>query len=122
MRLGVMILAALLSGAAVAASAQPVADAALVQKGADAFRDNCAGCHLDVIAPSLNGVVGRKIAGGSDFDYSAALKAKGGTWTDANLDAWLTNSQAFAPGSSMVMAVPDPATRAALIAYLKTLK
>jgi cytochrome c len=35
---------------------------------------------------------------------------------------WLTNPQAFIPGQRMNFKVADPADRADLIAYLKTLK
>jgi len=95
--------------------------------GADAFNDNCAACHgLDSasnpVAPTLKGVAGRKIAGLTDFDYSPALKAKGGTWTDANLDAFIKDPQSFAPGSGMPSGEPDQARRQAIIAYLKSVK
>ena len=107
-----------------AASAACAADPgpALVQKGSDLFRDNCGVCHLDVIGPPLDGVAGRPVAGLKSWSYSAALKAHGGTWTDANLDALLADSQAFAPGTSMGVKITDPADRAALVAYLKSLK
>ena len=38
------------------------------------------------------------------------------------LDKWLTNPQGFIPGQRMNFKVADPADRADLIAYLKTLK
>lgn len=93
--------------------------------GADAFNDNCGVCHgLDAasspVAPTLKGVAGRKIASLTDFDYSAALKAKGGTWTDAALAAFIADPQAFAPGNSMPSGEPDPVKRQAIIDYLKT--
>jgi cytochrome c len=95
--------------------------------GADGFNDTCSVCHgLDAasgpIAPSLKGIAGRKIASLTDFDYSAALKAKGGVWTDAALDAFIADPQTFAPGSSMPSGEPDPAKRQAIIDYLKTVK
>ena len=68
------------------------------------------------------GVAGKDIAGRSDFNYSAALKAKTGKWTDANLQAWLANPGGFAPGAKMVISVPSAESRTAIIAYLKTLK
>ena len=52
------------------------------------------------------------------FLYSAALKAKPGNWTDANLDAFLADPQGFAPGVGMDAAVQDPAQRRELIAYI----
>jgi cytochrome c len=95
--------------------------------GADAFSDNCAACHgLDAgsnpVAPTLKGVVGRKVASLTDFTYSAALKAKGGVWTDAALDAFVKDPQGFVPGSDMPSGEPDPVKRAAIIAYLKSVK
>lgn len=93
--------------------------------GAKVFNLQCRACHgakSTVAGPSLNGVAGRKIAGLSDFAYSQALKAKGGTWSDAALEAYLTAPGKFAPGGRMITAVAAPADRAALIAYMKTLK
>ena len=60
--------------------------------------------------------------GASAFAYSAALKAKEGTWTDANLDAYLKQPSAFAPGTKMLINVPNDENRAAIVSYLKTLK
>jgi len=95
--------------------------------GQDAFDETCGECHAlapiaGQTAPPLAGVVGRKIASAPDFDYSDALKAKAGTWTEANLDAFLTAPASFAPGTTMYASVPDAATRQAIIAYLKTQK
>jgi cytochrome c len=74
------------------------------------------------MAPALTGVAGAKIAARPDFTYSPALKAKDGAWTDANLDAFLKAPMNFAPGTRMSMAVPADDARAAIIAYLHTLK
>lgn len=92
--------------------------------GAAIVNSRCNLCHADPSsAPSLKGVAGRPIASTAYSNYSDALKAKANIpWTDANLDAFLTDSQAFAPGSWMTYNEPDPKARAAVIAYLKTLK
>ena len=96
--------------------------------GKTAFAVRCGGCHqVGTTAsagsgPLLKGVVGRKIASLTDFTYSPALKAKGGVWSAANLDAFLTSPIKFAPGGKMYTAVTAPADRANLIAYLKTVK
>jgi cytochrome c len=107
------------------AATQPPAAAPapeLVAQGQQQFELQCTFCHDGTSGPELEGVAGRKIAG-TDFTYSDALKAKSSeTWTDANLDAFLKDTQGFAPGSKMMMTVPDDANRAAVIAYLKTLK
>lgn len=95
---------------------------ALAQDGAQLFNMQCRMCHGgSPMGPSLAGVAGAPIASKS-FAYSPALKAKGGTWTDANLDAFLKGPSAFAPGTKMLIAVPSDANRAAIIGYLKTLK
>jgi cytochrome c len=95
--------------------------------GADAFNTHCGDCHAvtadsSPVAPGLKGVVGRKVASLTDFSYSDALKAKGGTWTEAALDAFLTNPQGFVPGTTMFATPPDPPDRKAIIDYLKTQK
>jgi cytochrome c len=94
--------------------------------GAGVFANQCQGCHVGPstpLAPSLAGVAGAKIAGRTDFDYSAGLKAKNGdTWTDANLDTFLKGPQDFAAGTAMYIAPQSDENRKALIEYLKTLK
>jgi cytochrome c len=103
-----------------------VAAPALAQPdGGQLFALQCKFCHDDdSLGPNLTGVADRKM-GSTSFDYSAALKAKGeagATWTDAELDAFLKSPTAYAPGTKMFMAVPQDDNRAAIIAYLKTLK
>ncbi len=113
-------LAALWAGAALA---QPTGMAA---SGEAAFKQlGCNNCHLpddNEQAPPLAGVFGRKIAGAPNWPYCDGLKAKAGTWTDANLDAFLTDTRAFTGGCVMDFKISDPAGRRALVAYLKTLK
>ena len=95
---------------------------ALAADGAQLFNMQCKMCHAGgPMGPSLTGVAGAPIAS-KTFAYSPALKAKGGTWTDANLDAFLKAPSAFAPGTKMMVAVPNAENRAALIRHLKTLK
>ena len=92
------------------------------------FKGRCGACHQITsltsgrAGPSLKGVVGRKIASLPDYNYSPALKSKGGTWTEANLDAWLAAPWKFAPGSKMYVTVADAADRAKLINYMKAAK
>ena len=99
---------------------------ALASPGQDAFNNRCADCHtLDNqsdSAPTLKGVYGRKIASVPGFDYSDALKAKTGTWDDANLNDFLASPQTFAKGTAMFGSAPDPTERQAIIDYLKTVK
>lgn len=99
-----------------------------VMAGRTTFAARCGVCHgiaaarSSPMAPSLKGVVGRRVAALPDFAYTAALKAKGGAWTPRALDAFLASPMRVVPGSRMMTAVPDPADRANLIAYLKTAK
>jgi len=87
----------------------------------------CDGCHTlggaHGIGPDLQGIFQRRIAAANGYNYSKALKGFAGSWTEKNLDAFLTNPQRFIPGTSMqIGAVSDPAERASLIEYLKSQK
>ena len=89
----------------------------------------CASCHSynengkAGIGPNMWNVVDAPIGSHQEgFQYSSALKAKGGQWTYDALDQWLTRPTAYAPGTKMVFAgVSNPGQRADLIAYLRTL-
>lgn len=91
--------------------------------GAELYNSVCKGCHAVSIAPTLRGVIGRRIASVESFPaYTPALKAKGDqTWTPELLDSFLQDPARFAPGTLMTQTVPDPQTRADLIAYIETL-
>jgi cytochrome c len=88
----------------------------------------CAACHNfqegqgAKVGPDLYGVVGRPVASVAGFNYSAALKAKGGTWTFDALNAWLTKPSAYAPGTAMTFAgLSNEKQRADVIDYLDSL-
>lgn len=95
--------------------------------GDQLFRQRCAMCHsvdrarTTPLGPNLVGVVGRK-AGATTFAYSPQLKASGLTWNAATLDRYLAAPTRVVPGTKMVIAVPNPAERAALVSYLATVK
>jgi cytochrome c len=113
-----MFRSAVLVGLTVLAISGP----AIAADGAQLFTLQCKMCHQGTImGPALNGVAGGKIASKA-FAYSPALKARGGTWTDANLDAYLKAPGQFAPGGKMILSTSSAENRAAIIAYLKTLK
>ena len=109
-----------------AGQAQAATDPAVLAAGQKAF-NACAGCHSvtkgapDGFGPNLNGVYGKAAGTNSPtYHYSAAMKAYGATWNATTLDAFLTKPQAAVPGTKMPFGgISDPATRAALIAYLK---
>lgn len=99
---------------------------ATVDKGANAAK-KCAACHTfgkgepNRVGPNLYGVVGRPKGTEGSFDYSAALKSKGGNWTVEDLDKFLAKPSGFAPGTKMSFAgVPRGSERADLIAYMNS--
>jgi cytochrome c len=90
-----------------------------------ALYQGCAACHSiddNDLGPLHRGVVGRKAGIVKDYNYSAALKNSGLTWTEDNLDRWLTNPSTLVPGTKMFFKIDDPQARADIIAYLKQLK
>ena len=71
------------------------------------------------IGPDLKGVAGRKIGNAEGFDYSDILSIADGNWTRDRLDEFLSDPQAYAPGTTMQMApITDTAKRKALVDYL----
>jgi len=67
-------------------------------------------------------VVGRDKGSYPGYTYSAAMKAKGGKWTFADLNSWLTKPSAFVHGTKMAYAGQEnPQLRADVIDYLRTL-
>ena len=127
-RLGLLAVAATVATVLIAPLSALSAPAGDPQAGARAFAV-CSACHTRTAAeplrqgPTLAGVFGKK-AGSNDgrYAYSPALKGANVTWTEKSLDAWLAKPSAVAPGTKMAFAgVPDPQTRANIVAYLKTL-
>jgi cytochrome c len=101
-------------------AAQLVGDA---EAGAELFGGECRGCHAVSIAPTLRGVIGRPIASLATFGgYSEGLKARSGeVWSPENLEKFLSNPMAFAPGTLMVKAIAEPQQRADVLAYIASL-
>lgn len=102
------------------------------ERGLSEFRA-CAVCHARtdpddpstprLIGPSLFGIVGAPSARLADYDYSPALRRAGVIWDEATLDAYIASPSEIVPGSRMSYpGEADPEKRAAIIAYLKTLK
>jgi cytochrome c len=115
------------AGGAAAGGSEVVALLATADpKQGEADAGLCKVCHkfekggAALVGPDLYGVVGRKIASVEGFNYTPALKAHEGVWTYENLDPWLKNPQAFAPGTMMAFpGVADAKKRANIIAFLR---
>ena len=114
---------------AVGGAAPAVALVGDADKGQKSFA-KCASCHTiapggaNGQGPNLAGIYGDKVGEGrGGYAFSDALKAKGGVWDDASLDAWLTNPSGYVAGTKMGFAgLTDAQERANVIAYLKTAK
>ena len=112
MRLAPVLLAGALALAGCGKSEPPADDAAAsgeaavevpavaptAAMGEQVFR-RCVACHTvekggaNGIGPNLHGIVGAPVAAKPDFSYSGAMKAKGGVWDEAALDAYLKAPQ-----------------------------
>ena len=100
---------------------------ASVEKGAVAAK-KCGACHTfekdgpNRVGPNLYGIVGDKKGEGRGFNFSAAMKAKGGTWTYEDLNQFINNPKGFVPGTAMGFAgIQKDSERADVIDYLHTL-
>lgn len=85
----------------------------------------CATCHSfdqggpNLLGPNLWAVVGRPVGSHGGFNYSAALKAHGGTWSYEALDAYIASPARAIPGNRMGYAGMRRAQdRADLLAWL----
>jgi cytochrome c len=103
------------------ASADPAAGGAY-------FKQVCSVCHTADqggkagVGPNLYNVVGGPHAHMEGFNYSAALKAKTGSWTFDELNEWLHKPSSYAPGTRMTFAgISNDKTRANVLAYLRSL-
>nr|WP_082490135.1 c-type cytochrome [Methylobacterium sp. Leaf122] len=116
--------------AAEAPKAEPIAvrlASADAEKGKGGTKA-CQACHSfekggpNKVGPDLWEIVEREKAHAAGFDYSAALKEKGGTWTYEDLDHFLESPKGYVKGTKMAFAgIGSPTDRANVIAYLRTL-
>lgn len=98
------------------------------EAGAKTFK-KCQACHSiekgapNKVGPNLWGVVGRPKASHEGFNYSSAMKAKGGDWTLVDLATFIHNPKEFVPGTKMLFpGVKDSTDLSDLLAYLNTQK
>lgn len=100
---------------------------ASIEKG-QATAKQCQACHTfekggpNRVGPNLWGIVGRARASEPGFNYSAAMKAKGGNWTFGELYAFLANPRGYISGTNMTFAgLSRGQQRADVIDFLNTL-
>jgi len=114
-------------GAAAPAQEEPIEKllaSASPEKGENSAK-KCQTCHTfnkgepNRVGPNLYGVVGRPKASEAGFNYSAAMKAKGGNWTIDELNKFLISPRNYIPGTLMTFAgLPRGSERADVIAFL----
>ena len=102
-------------------------DDALLEKGRAAF-DSCRSCHaLEPAAtgfagPNLAGLIGRRVGGSPEYDYSPVVRDAGGqgiVWDTTRLDRFLADPEGSFPGMWMSYpGIADEAERRALVAFI----
>ncbi len=115
--------AALAAGAILPAAGGAAPPPAAPLDGARLYQAKCGGCHsisANRVGPAHKGVFGRKSGMAPAYAYSPALRAAAITWNAATLNQWLQGPQKLVKGSKMFLSLPNPAERAAIIAYLQS--
>lgn len=120
------------AGPAAAPVAEVIPDWGTVLPAADVaagktVSGRCEQCHdlskdgPNKIGPNLYALVDRARASHPGFDYSGAMKAKGGNWSYDELFKYLKSPASYIPGNKMSFAgLPREQDRINLIAYLRS--
>ena len=104
--------------------ASPCLAAGDAAHGKDLFQ-RCATCHSlaagqNGVGPTLHGIVGSKAGAVPGYNFSKAMASSGIVWNEATLRKYLTDPEAFVPGTKMrAGAVDDSHALDDLIAYLE---
>jgi cytochrome c len=111
---------------ALAQEAAPGAPAGCDRERGERVFSKCAICHArdaalpSPVGPNLAGVVGRQSATLAQFKYTKALRELRQKWTPDLLERFLTDPQAFVPGTAMAFTgLKDADDRAAVICLLE---
>jgi cytochrome c len=96
-----------------------------IDRGMKIFK-KCASCHsigkgeAARVGPNLYGIVGRKRGSFAGFNYSQAMKEKGGNWDSESINAFITKPKEYLPGTKMAFAgLKKPQDRADVVLYLQ---
>ena len=94
-------------------------------RGAKIFK-KCASCHNinkgegAKVGPNLYGIVGKAKGVFAGFNYSDALKNKGGIWDKESINQFITKPKDYIAGTKMAFAgLKKPQDRADVILYLE---
>ena len=95
------------------------------ESGNAVFRRQCASCHQvaqprNGVGPNLQGIIGRPAGSVEGFNYSAAMRESGITWTPETLETFLADPRALVAGTRMMLRVADEQQRLDIIAFLAT--
>ncbi len=87
----------------------------------------CSACHMiaadgkNMIGPNLWGVIGRKAASITDYNYSKAMVAYAKNWTFEEMNSYLIKPQAYIKGTKMAFAgLRKEKDRASVILYMNS--
>lgn len=116
-----LALAALTFGPTGSAMAED--DKALLKEGRFAAKV-CLACHhfkraKRKFGPHLVDIIGRPVASAAKFQYSNALTALGGVWTEERLVVFVNHPEGYAPGTNMKFdGFQDERKARAAVAYI----